>query len=269
MEKTKMRKAYSSLYKNELRLQVKPIYWWFGVLAVLIFISLMIYPVVDSIMGSLTAEERAELESMGAVFDYSSVTAYFLTECVQTHIVGGMLFACCFASLALARDFKRGTYELLYTNALSRRQVLLTKFSALVSAILMLNVFLLFVELVGMCIIDFKGIDIVAILAFALFGIIVQLIVASIVFGIIICKPQKLGLGVAIGLPLVLYFVSAIAASVASSAKWVENLSPLTIFNGMKVGAPFDINYLVLGIFALLAVIVIVLGFRRNQKIDY
>ncbi len=269
MERAKNRKACCSLYKNELRLQAKPIYWWFGVLALLILISIMVYPVVDSIIGSLTAEERAELESMGAVFEYDSITAYFLVECVQTHIVGGMLFACCFASLALSRDFKRGTYELLYTNALSRRQVLATKFSALVTVVLILNVFLLIVELVGMAIIDFKGIDIVPILAFALFGILVQLIVASIVFGIIICKPQKLGLGVAIGLPLVLYFVSAIATAVRSSAKWVENLSPLSIFSGMKVGAPFDINYLVLGIFALLAVIVIVLGFRRNQKIDY
>jgi len=266
-----MRKAYSSLYKNELRLQAKPIWWWFGVLAVLILISILVYTVVDSVMASLTAEERAELESAGGALDFSSVTAYFLGECVQTHVLGGTLFACCFASLALARDFKRGTYELLYTNALSRRQVLTTKYLALVSIVVILNVFLLVVELVGMCIVDFKGIDIVPILAFVLFGMVVQLVVATIVFGITSCRPQKFGLGIAIGLPLVLYFVSAIATALSSNAdwKWVKYLSPFSIFDAIKVGAPFDINYLVLGIFALLAVIVIVSGFRRNQKIDY
>ena len=269
MEKIKLRKAYSSLYKNELRLQLKSICWWFGVLAVLVLINIVIYPLVDSLMSSLTAEERAELGEYGAVFDYSSITAYFLAECVQTHIVGGALFACCFATIAVARDFKRGTYELLYTNALSRRQVLATKYSALVTVILMLNIFLLVIELLGMAIIQFKGIDIVPILAFALFGIIVQLIVASIVFGITICNPKKFGLGVGIGLPLILYFVSAISVALNGSAKWVENLSPFTIFNGFKVGAPFDLNYLALGIFAALAVVVIVLGFRRNQNIDY
>ncbi len=269
MEKVKMRKAFGSLYKNELRLQSKSIWWWFGVLAVLIIINIMIYPLIDSLIDSMTAEERAEIIAMGVSLDYSTVTAYFIAECVQTHIVGGALFACCFASLALARDFKRGTYELLYTNALSRGQVLATKYLALVTVTIAMNVMLLIVELVGMCIVDVKGIDIVPILAFILFGIIVHLIIASLVFGITICKPQKFGLGVAIGLPLVLYFVSAISVSLRETAKWVENLSPLSIFGEMTVGSPFDVNYLVLGIFVVLAVLVIILGFSRNRKIDY
>lgn len=269
MEKVKVNKACKSLYKNELRLQKKSICWWLVVLAVLMLVNIVVYPLVDSILGSLTAEEKQEMLNMGLSLDFSSVTAYFISECIQTHAVGGVLFACCFGCLALSRDFKHGTAELLYTNALSRKQIVTTKYCALLTTILILNAFLLIIELVAMCIVDFSGINIVPILAFLLFSVLVQIIVASIVFGITLCNPRKFGLGLAVGLPLVLYFVASIAVGLDDGANIAECFSPFSVFYGVTVETPFDVNYLALAVFAILAVVSMCLGLGKNKKLDY
>lgn len=269
MEKIKVNKARKSLYCTELRLQKKSSLWWLCVLGVLVFVNVVVFPLIESIIDSLTAEEKQQMIDMGLSLDYATITDYFLYECGVTHALGGALFACCFASISLARDFKYGTYELLYTNGLSRGQITGIKYCAVLTVLVGMNVAEFLVELVGMCIVDFSGIQIAPLLAFLLFNLIVQISVASIVFGITLCNPKKFGLGLAIGLPLVLYFIASIAVGLEAGAEFVEILSPFSVFFDMGADKPFDVNYFGLALFAGLAVAAMCVGMVKNKKIDY
>ena len=268
MVKAKKRRATFALYKTEFRLQRKSSIWWLGVLGVLMIITLLMYPLVDMMMGVIPEDVLEQMEQAGMSFEFGGVTSYLLMQGVQTLALGGSLFLCCFSANTIMRDFKGKQSELLYTNALSRSDIVLTKYSSCLTMTAVFNVFMLIIELVCMCIIDIDGVQIVPILALFLYSIVLNLILVNITLALYLLK-RKGGYGIAIAVPLVLYFFGAIAYAVSMQVPFLSYLTPFTPFYDITADAPLDANLYPFIIYAVIAVGLFIWGINKFNKRDF
>ena len=268
MQGERFRRATNSLYSLEFKLQRKSTFWWIGVLGVLMILELLLYPLVDMMMGTIPEDILEEMEQMGMSFEFPSVTAYFLMQGAQVLALGGGLFLCCYCANTIMRDFKGKQSELLYTNALSRQDIVLTKFASAVTMVVVFNVLMLAIELVCMCIIDINGISIVPILAMFLYSIILHLLLVTITFSIYLLK-KKSGYGIAIAIPLLLYFFGAISYAVSLDVPFLMYLTPYTPFYEITAEAPFDVNFYSFIIYAVVAIALFVWGLLKFKKRDF
>ena len=269
MDKTMKKRAINSLYCLEFNLQKKSIIWWFAVLAVLLIIEIAFYPLMNMMIGVIPDDVYNDFTDAGISFSFDSVTEYFLLQGVEVLALGGALFLCCFVASLLTRDFKGGQSELLYTNALNRNDIIMTKYANAVTMTVLFNVVMLVVELLMMCIVDIKGIVFVPLITLFLYCLILHLILVSLVFGIYLLK-VKSGFGIAIAIPLLLYFVTIIALSIShnDALKFIEFLTPFTPLYEITIESPFKVNWYSFAIYVVVVLAVLGFGYKKFKKRD-
>ena len=271
MIKEKEKKAKLALYLLEFRLQKRSTIWWLVILAILLVVDIVIYPLLNTMMGTIPQDELKELENMGLPFDFSNVTQYYLIECVQMLALGGALFLCCFAINSLMRDFKGKQNELLYTNSLSRTNIILTKYYASLTMVVVFNLLTFILSLISMMIVDIDGIRIVPMLSLTLMCLLCHIVLVTLTYALFMFRPNKSGYGLAIAVPLLLYFVAIIGMSLAGQGwlDFVEYLTPFTSSFDITVDKPFQINAWPLLIFAVLDIILVYFSLKKFKKQDF
>lgn len=271
MIKEKANKAKLALYKLEFKLQKRSTIWWLAILSILLIVDIVIYPLIDSMLGVIPQDEMQELENAGLSFDFSGVTQYYLIECVQMLALGGALFLCCFAINSLMRDFKGKQNELLFTNSLSRSDIVLTKYFASLTMTVIFNILAFILSVISMMIVDIKGIEIVPMLSLTLSCLLVHLVLVTLTFALFMFRPKKSGYGLALAVPLLLYFVAIIGMSLTgeNGLGFVEYLSPFTPAFDITIEKPFDINAWPLLIFAVLDIVLAYFALKKFKKQDF
>ncbi len=270
MNKVMKRRAINSLYALEFNLQKKSIIWWFIVIGALLIIEIALYPLMNMMIGAIPDDVYNDMTDAGLNFSFDSVTDYFILQGVEVLALGGALFLCCFVASCLTRDFRNKQSEFLYSNSLSRTDIIMTKYANVVTMTAIYNVVMLIVELIAMCIVDYKGIVVSPLLAMTLYCLILHLLLVTLIFAIYLFK-NKSGLGIAIAVPLLLYFLSIIALSVSQNevAKFLQYLTPFTPLYDMSIDKPFNVNFIPYIIYVVIAGVLIALGINRFRKKDF
>lgn len=271
MNSVKTKGAINALYKTEFSLQKKSIIWWFCILGILTIIELAMYPLMNYAMQQMPDDVMKKFDELGVSFSFENVTAYFLLQAVETIALGGALFSCCFIANAMMRDFKGGQSEFLYTNGLSRSHIAGTKYATAVTMTAVYEFVIFALSLIVMAIVDYKTIDMVAILSLFLNCLALHLILMTITFAIFLLRPKKSGYGVAIAVPLILYFFCAIALSITpdSAMKFIEYLTPFTPLYDISIEKPFDVNFYATIIYVAFAIALTFWGVKRFKNRDF
>ena len=95
-----------------------------------------------------------------------------------------------------------------------------------------------------------------------------QLCINGKTFALYLLK-RKGGYGIAIAVPLVLYFFGAIAYAVSMQVPFLSYLTPFTPFYDITADAPFDANLYPFIIYAVIAVGLFIWGINKFNKRDF
>jgi ABC-2 type transport system permease protein len=135
-----------SVFLKTLRDQSRAFLWWgIGLIALALYIILFYPSMRDSVSEITRVMEQMPpaLKAMFGTFDFTSLVGY-----LQGYIfsyLAPLLFLIVtigFGANAIAGEERRGTLDLLLSNPLSRRQVVVEKFAALVVYLIALTFFL-------------------------------------------------------------------------------------------------------------------------------
>lgn len=258
-----------TLFLHELKRDFVKLAVWSGAIAVMLLVSIVIYPQMTSQMSEI-GDMFSEMGGFSAAFgmdkiNFGSFDGYFAVECGNVLGLGGALFAALSGIAALSKEERERTAEFLLTHPVSRKRVVASKLAALLAEVLTLNIVVALFALVATVSI---GESIGASLFFDLFAgyFLMQTEIACVSFGVsaFICKG---GLGIGIGAAFVLYFLN-ILANLTEGAAFLRYITPFSFADGTAILASGRIEgkYLITG--ALFTLIGVAAAFIKYDRKD-
>ena len=258
-----------TLIKHELRQGWKSLAIWTISIGFFIVICVLMYPEMEGEM-----EEVSEMfSSMGAFtaafgmdrLNFGTLIGFYAVECGNILGIGGAFFAAILGITALAKEEKERTAEFLLSHPVSRYRIITEKLCAIILQIVIMNIL---VFLMSIASIAYIGEEIVWeelwLLHFAYF--LVQIVLAGICFGIS-AFIRSSGIGAGIGIATVMYFIN-IVANITESAKELKYITPFGFAEGADIIANVDIEWEMVMINMIFAVVGVVMAYCKYCKKD-
>ena len=131
------------LYKHEMRMNRKSLLIWTLSVGLICFGCILLYTSLeDSIQG--IADSFSDMGAMSVALgmdkmSLATLKGYYATEIAMMHSLGGAMFAAILGTSFLAKEESGHTAEFLCVLPLDRSRIVLGKYLALVSNIIVLN----------------------------------------------------------------------------------------------------------------------------------
>ena len=243
-------KANVAVFFHELKRNRLSLVIWSGVIAFMLAVCVIIYPEMSSQMGELS-DMFADMGSFSDAFgmdqiNFGEFMGYFAIECGNTLGLGGAFFAALTGVLALYKEEKDHTVEFLFTHPLPRRSIVAQKLAAVVAEITILNV-----VVASACALSAVAIgeDVDMRVFFLLFLAywLLQIEIAAVSFGISAFIKNG-GVGIALGMAFVLYFVNIIS-NLGEELELLKYITPFSYADGSAIVSDeaIEIKYLAIG----------------------
>lgn len=257
-----------TLFLHELRRGRLSLIIWSGAIAFLMAVCVVLYPEMAEqmeAMGDMFAQMGALSDMFGLdQMGFSEFIDYFAIECGEMLGLGGALFAAVTAIGALAGEQRERTADWLLTHPLSRRRIVTDKLLSVVVRVAVLNLAVWAVTV--LCTLAIGEAVSAEMLLLFLAYLLLQLQIAA----VCLCLSafiRRGGMGIALGLSLLFYFVNLIANLTDGTAflKWI---TPFGYADGAAIVASgsLDIGYLCVGAGVTAAALVI--AYRRYTTKD-
>ena len=254
------------VFFKELRRNRLLIIIWSAASAFMLAVSLLIFPLLVSQLGSL-AEMNEMLSAFGEdASSFMDYTGYYASEIVSVLGIGGAIFAALVGINALSREEREHTAEFLLTHPVHRSRVVLEKLLSVIVAVFVLSAVSALLSTVVSAAIGEKP-DVGAIALTFLAHFIMHVEIASICFllGSFMTRGAiAAGLGTAFG-AYVLYFV----ANVTEKTKFLKYVTPFGYAEGSYIAANGRIHggYLAVGLAITAACIAAAFAVYRKKDI--
>lgn len=243
-------KSKAAIFFHELKRNRTSLMIWTGVIAFMLGVCIIIYPEMSSQMGELS-DMFSNMGSFSDAFgmdqiNFGEFMGYFAIECGNTLGLGGAFFAALTGVLALYKEEKDHTAEFLLTHPVSRNIVITQKLVSVFAQITVLNA-----VVAGVCALSVAAIGerVDAYLFFLLFlsYYLLQLEIAAVSFGISAFIKNG-GIGIALGMAFVLYFVN-ILSNLSEDAEFLKYITPFSYADGSAIvsAEAIEIKYLATG----------------------
>ena len=245
-----------TIWKHELRTGRVSLLVWFGAIALLLAVCILIYPEMAGQMEEMS-ETFSQMGGFSQAFgmdrlNFGEFIGFFGVECGNVLGLGGALFAALTGIMALSKEEKEHTAEFLLTHPVSRQRVVAEKLCAVWTQIVLLNagtavVTVLCIAAIG----ESPDGRTMALLFLAYF--LMQTEIAAICFGISAFLGRG-GTGVGLGLAAVLYFLNIIA-NLTEQAQFLKYVTPFGYTESADIIAEGSLEgrYLAVGILFALA----------------
>ncbi|MBQ2062621.1 MAG: ABC transporter permease subunit [Oscillospiraceae bacterium] len=258
-----------TLFFHELKRDRVKLIVWAAAIASMLLISLVIYPQMTSQMGEM-GDMFAQMGGFTQAFNMDKVnfgefSGYFAVECGNVLGLGGAFFASLLGIAALAKEERERTAEFLLTHPVSRIYVVAQKLLAVIAQILILNVVVSLTAVAGSLIIGEK-IDAKLFCQVFLGYLLMQLEIGCVMFGLSAFLRGS-GLGIALGVSFVLYFMN-ILANLTDDAAFLRYITPFSYADSTAIvsNGAIEVKYLIPGI--LYTVAGVAAAFLRYGKKD-
>lgn len=141
------------LYQHEMKMNLKSLVIWTVCVGGLCFGCILLYSSLEDSLQEI-ADAYADMGAMSMAFgmdkmSLATLTGFYATEVALMHGLGGAMFAAILGSGMLSKEEAGHTAEFLYTFPISRKNILLQKYFALVSNILLFNLICVVCYLIG------------------------------------------------------------------------------------------------------------------------
>ena len=258
-----------TLIKHELRQGWKSLAIWTISIGFFIVICVLMYPEMEGEM-----EEVSEMfSSMGAFtaafgmdrLNFGTLIGFYAVECGNILGIGGAFFAAILGITALAKEEKERTAEFLLSHPVSRYRIITEKLCAIILQIVIMNILVFLMSIASIACIGEEIVwEELWLLHFAYF--LVQIVLAGICFGIS-AFIRSSGIGAGIGIATVMYFIN-IVANITESAKELKYITPFGFAEGADIIANVDIEWEMVMINMIFAVVGVVMAYCKYCKKD-
>ena len=258
-----------TLIKHELRQGWKSLAIWTISIGFFIVICVLMYPEMEGEM-----EEVSEMfSSMGAFtaafgmdrLNFGTLIGFYAVECGNILGIGGTFFAAILGITALAKEEKERTAEFLLSHPVSRYRIITEKLCAILLQIVIMNILVFLMSIASIACIGEEIVwEELWLLHFAYF--LVQIVLAGICFGIS-AFIRSSGIGAGIGIATVMYFIN-IVANITESAKELKYITPFGFAEGADIIANVDIEWEMVMINMIFAVVGVVMAYCKYCKKD-
>lgn len=258
-----------TLLKHELSLGKQMLLIWTAVIAGMFGVCIFIYPEMKEQMNDISGM-FSNLGNFSAAFGMDKISfgeflGFFSVECGNILGLGGAFFAALCGISSLAKEEKEQTAEFLLTHPISRNNILLQKFSALLLQILFLNVVVILMTAVSIYLIgETPDIKTLALMFLAYF--ILQIETAAVCFGLSAFLNNS-GFGIGLGIAALFYFIN-ILANLTDEMSFLKFFTPFSYTEGSDIIAEKSIPLSYLSVGLIITVISVIMAFYKYNRKD-
>lgn len=256
------------LIKHEFKINFKQLLIWSGVIGLMVYGLMIIYPEFSAGIGDMTKmfEKMGSFSKMFGLdkVDMKTATGYYSIESGTMIAIGGAMFSALLGTGMLAKEEANHTAEFLLTTPNSRRHIITGKLLALTIIIIVFNAFILSLALLG-----FVSIGESVTRSFFLYHLallIMQLEIGYLCFGIsAFLKRFSFGLGIAIS--LLLYFMSVLS-NMSDELASFNYITPFYYSDGARIFSSQSIELKYVGIGVVVSILSIFFAYTKYIKKD-
>ncbi len=258
-----------TIWKHELRAGRASLCVWFGAIAFLLAVCVLIYPEMAGQMDEMS-ETFSQMGGFSQAFgmdrlNFGEFIGFFGIECGNVLGLGGALFAALTGIAALSKEEEGHTAEFLLTHPVSRPRVVAEKLCAVMTQIILLNAAAAAVTYLCIAAIGESPDGKTMALLFLAY-LLMQAEIAVICFGISAFLGRG-GTGIGLGLAAVFYFLNMIA-NLTEQARFLKYVTPFGYAESADIitEGRLEGKYLAAGaFFALVGVIAAFIRYARKD----
>lgn len=246
-----------TIYKHEMTSYLKSLIIWFICVGGMGFACILLFSSMQGNMESM-AESFASMGAFSDAFGMSQLSigtliGYYATEIGTIHGLGGAMFAAIISTCMLSKEEDGHTSEFLFSMPIARGKVMVAKWCAVVTHIVVFNVICVGFYVLGFVILG-EEIPAKEFILYHVMQIVMQIEVAAICYSMSAwMKKNKLGLG--LGIVLLFYAYDMIARVIPDLSDY-KIISPFSYANAADIFSTGEI----LGGAVLIGVIVLILS---------
>lgn len=257
------------LIRHELRQCRVTLLIWTAVIAFMLSLCIIIYPEMETGMGSVSAM-FSEMGNFSAAFgmdrlNFGEFTGFFGVECGNILGLGGAFFAALSGISILSKEEKDKTAEFLLTHPLSRWKIAAQKLVSVMLQLILLNSIVLVITAASIHAVG-ESPAIRSLLLLFLAYFILQIETACICFGISAFLSHG-GIGIGLGIAVLFYFLNLIA-NLTENAEFLKYITPFGYTESADIIADECLNVQYLSVGLLFTAAGIMAGFFRYCKKD-
>lgn len=256
------------LYRHEMKMNFKSLLIWTLCVGGLCFGCILLYgSLEDSIQGM--AQMYSELGAMSVALgmdkmSLATLTGYYATEIAMIHGLGGAMYAAVLGSGLLSKEEAGHTSEFLNALPVGRVSVVMQKYLALITNLLIFSLVCVAMYLLGFWLLG-EGVGAKSMTLYHLAAFMMQTEIATVCFLLSACT-KKILIGAGLGISLLMFAADMMCRIIPA----IENLKYITpfyyanaadIFTGGSVNAACLFIGVTIIIFSLAAA-----GFRYQTK---
>ena len=233
------------------------------VISALMLLALGVYPMMEEMLAYMP-------EELKGLVNMSSIAEYFNVEAFEMWIMVVSIFGCVVAINLTTKEFKNGSYELIYTLNISRGEVIRTKLLRLVLNVIYVNVAVFVASLAGLLIFGSGQFSVVNLLVYALLAIVVTLQVSILAFSLGLINKGRFNTFGGVVIVIIMFLLTTLSIG-ADSIKWLGYLSPLTTMYGSIMASGFKgipTNGILLAVWSVLSIILLILSAKKFKNDD-
>lgn len=257
------------IYRKEMRQSFKSLVIWTCSIAFMLLICIFMFPEMKGEMDSVSSV-FSNMGEFSAAFgmdqlSFGELMGFYGVECGNILGIGGGFFAALAGISVLAGEEKERTAEFLLTHPVSRTSVLTQKLAAVLTQVIVLNIFAAAVSLISAAVIG-ESFQMREFLLLHTAYMMMQIEIACICFGIS-AFIRRGSIGIGLGLALVLYFMNIIC-NISEQAEFLKYITPYAYAEASNIISGSELEWGLIGFGAVYALAGIVVAFLKYTKKD-
>jgi len=258
-----------TLFGYEIKAGFKNLLIWTLSVGLMGFGCILLFKTMENSISEM-AESYAAMGSFSNAFglnvlSIATIQGFFATEVGTIHALGSAMFAASIATVALSKEEDQHTAEFTYTLPISRGKVVLVKYFAVLSFLVIFTVVCSLLYIAGFEILGAED-YIKEFLTYMGMQLLMNVEIASVCFMIsAFNKKSKLGIG--IGLAMVLYMFDIIARAVPDLGDY-KFVTPFGFSNAAEIFSNTAESEAALMVGCAIIMLTIVTGFLYYTKRD-
>ena len=239
-----------TVYKKEMKNSFKSLVIWTCSIAFMMMACIIMFPEMKNEMDSVS-NIFANMGGFTAAFgmdrlSFGELMGFYGIECGNIIGIGGGFFAALAGVSSLAGEEKDHTAEFLLTHPVSRASVAAQKLAAVLSQILILNVFSAAVSTASAAAIG-ESLQMREFMLLHTAYIIMQVEIACICFGVS-AFIRRGSIGIGLGIALLLYFINLVC-NISSQADFLRYITPYAYSEASNIisESALDVKLIIIG----------------------
>ena len=258
-----------TVFKHEMRQNRNSLIIWTAVIAFLLVICVIMYPLMKTEAEAL-GDMFSNMGDFTAAFgmdrlDIGTLIGFYGIESGNIIGIGGALFAALMGISALAKEERDHTAEFLLSHPISRARLVSEKLLALIAQIVILNLVIFAAALISIRAIG-EDIELRPLFLMHIAFFLLQIQIGTICFGIS-AYLRKGGVGLGLGLAMILYFLNIIS-NISEKAEFLKYITPFSYADPSNIIANLKLDGTLLAIGFIYAALGVFEAYLKYTKKD-